>query len=263
LWSDDYEKKFLEILRRPLAGKKEDREVYHIKKSFLVVSIAGLDRVQRKSSGTTKGDVDTDDNFETHMDVTDNFGNELGSTNTDETESDATETDQSQDDTTSENVPDHFKNIRAAAAQGLKRQATRMLDRSVAKMKALDVGDNVLVPVSEFDRGRGDPQNLIGVVLEKSERGFKIGTKAGVLSGVFARNQLEMTKFNKIACDMIPSQKMSIRTAVRLLSVGEGQGKLKCSCQKGCLKNRCKCFKNKRDCNSACHPRITCKNIPQ
>ncbi|KAK7471693.1 hypothetical protein BaRGS_00035666 [Batillaria attramentaria] len=51
LWSDDYEKKVLEILRRPLTGKKEDRDVYHIKNSFAIVSIAGLDRIERKSSG--------------------------------------------------------------------------------------------------------------------------------------------------------------------------------------------------------------------
>ena len=186
-------------------------------------------------------------------------------TETDQTQSDLTETDQAQSDATEtdENLNDHFHSIRAAAAHGLKRQAKRMLNRSVTKMKALDVGDNVLVPVSESDRGRGDPLNLIGVVIEKSERGFKIGTKAGVLSGVFARNQIELTKFNKITCNMIPSDELSIRTAVRLLSVGEGQGMVKCSCKTGCLKIRCKCFKNKRDCTSACHPRITCKNIPQ
>ncbi|KAL8592158.1 hypothetical protein ACOMHN_033529 [Nucella lapillus] len=51
LWYDDYEQQVLEILRRPLTGKKEDWEVYHIKNSFAVVSIAGLDRIQRKSSG--------------------------------------------------------------------------------------------------------------------------------------------------------------------------------------------------------------------
>ena len=129
--------------------------------------------------------MDTDDYYETHADAADNFGNQLGATNTDETESDATETDQTQDDATEtyqtqsdateadENQNDHFHSIRAAAAHGLKRQAKRMLDRSAAKMKALDVGDNVLVPVSEFDRGRGDPLNLIGVVIEKVGEGSK------------------------------------------------------------------------------------------
>jgi transposase InsO family protein len=159
---------------------------------------------------------------------------------------------------------DHFQTIREVAAQGLKRQAKKMTDRSVAKMKDLDVGDNVLIPVSEFDRGRGDPANLIGVVLEKGDRGFKLGTKVGILSGLFARNQIEMTKFNKLKIDMVPEEDdLSIRTAVRLLSVGKGQGKVKCNCKSGCIAMRCNCFKNKRDCTSACHPRITCKNIPK
>ncbi len=43
-----------------------------------------------------------------------------------------------------------------------------MINHVTAKIKTLEAGDNVLVPVPECDRGRGDPANLIGVVLEKT-----------------------------------------------------------------------------------------------
>ena len=66
--------------------------------------------------------------------------------------------------------------LRAEAAKNLRKQAKRMVSRSVAKLKTIEVGDNVLIPVSEFDRGRGDPANLIGIVLEKGDpSGYKGG----------------------------------------------------------------------------------------
>lgn len=44
---------------------------------------------------------------------------------------------------------------------------------------------------------------------------------------------------------------MREREAIRLLSVGHGQGVLKCNC-KGACKN-CNCVKHKQKCNSRCH----------
>jgi len=39
------------------------------------------------------------------------------------------------------------------------------------------VSDNVAVPVSAFDRGKGDPPNVIGVVLAVGKSGHTIGTE--------------------------------------------------------------------------------------
>jgi hypothetical protein len=34
------------------------------------------------------------------------------------------------------------------------------------------------------DRGKGDPRNLLAVVLSREEHGYKLGTKSGVLRGL-------------------------------------------------------------------------------
>ena len=136
-----------------------------------------------------------------------------------------------------------------------------MVSRSVKRLKPIDVGDNVVIPVSEFDRGRGDPANLVGVVLEKGEQGFRVGTKAGILNVRFSRNQIELTKYKGIKSDMIPSDEVTIRSAVCMLSVGHGQGYKRCLCTTTCLTKRCSCLKAGMQCNSSCHPRHACKNI--
>ncbi|KAK7499169.1 hypothetical protein BaRGS_00009716 [Batillaria attramentaria] len=57
-----------------------------------------------------------------------------------------------------------------------------MVSRSTARIKPIETGDNILVPVPEFDRGRGDPANLLGVILDNGVDGFRGGTKVGILS---------------------------------------------------------------------------------
>jgi hypothetical protein len=188
-----------------------------------------------------------------------------GETDKTEESEEMEEEDQGQSEPTDNTGQTNFQKIRAEAARGLRKQAKKMLDRSVAKLKVLEVGDNVLVPVSEFDRGRADPPNLIGIVLRKETKGYKIGTRAGVLQGIFARNQIEMTRYKGLKADMVQDQEkeLSVRTAVRALSIGKGQGKKRCTCKTGCISARCSCFSAGFDCTSACHPRLTCSNVPR
>ena len=40
----------------------------------------------------------------------------------------------------------------------------------------------VAIFMSEFDRGHGDPPNIVGVILEIKDKKYKIGTKAGIVS---------------------------------------------------------------------------------
>jgi hypothetical protein len=143
----------------------------------------------------------------------------------------------------------------------IRKQADRMVSRSNKRMKPIEVGDNVTVPVSEFDRGRGDPANLVGVVLEKGDGGFRVGTKAGILSGKFSRNQIELTKYKGIQAAMVPQVDITIRSAVRFLSIGHGQGYKRCHCMTTCLTKRCSCLKSVMQCDSACHPKHACKNV--
>ena len=54
---------------------------------------------------------------------------------------------------------------------------------------------------------------------------------------------------------------MSVREAVRELSVGKGQGYLKCACTGTCATNRCSCKAAKLACSSKCHGKaVNCRN---
>ena len=74
----------------------------------------------------------------------------------------------------------------------------------------MEIGDTVLIPVSELGRGRGDPVNLIGVVVEKKASGLKPIQVAGVLAGFFSRNQLELVGYKGVSRDMILKAKTEL-----------------------------------------------------
>ena len=70
---------------------------------------------------------------------------------------------------------------------------------SNAKLPSPAVGNCVLLPVSEFDRGRLDTRNIPGVVSEVTEHGFyRIATRHGVVNTTYSRNQL-----HKSGCQLL------------------------------------------------------------
>ena len=99
------------------------------------------------------------------------------------------------------------------------------------------------MPSLEFDTHMGDPANLLGVVLTKEDGMFNVGTKAGILSGTFSRNQIELTKYKGIKRDAVLQDELTGRSAVRALSVGHGQGFKKCLCTTTFLTKRYSCLK--------------------
>ena len=136
-----------------------------------------------------------------------------------------------------------------------------MLSKTYQKLRCLNVGDNVLIPMSEFDMERGDPLNTIGTVLEKKENGsVKVGTKEGVIQGWLSIPQVEFAKQTLLKAEDVPSTEMTIRRAVRVLSVGTGQGFKRCQSKGACLTKQCSCFKEGNLCIGSCHPRSNCKN---
>ena len=55
-----------------------------------------------------------------------------------------------------------------------------------------EVGDNVAIPIPMVDKGRGDPRNILGVVLDRNEHDmYKIVVKAGILSPKYSGNQFD------------------------------------------------------------------------
>ena len=143
-------------------------------------------------------------------------------------------------------------------------QAERMVKRSRIDLKVAEVGDNVAIPIPMVDKGRGDPRNILGVVLDRNEHDmYKVAVKAGILSTKYSRNQFDLCPQRLLNhSDVNTECTITLRQALKSTATG-GQGFFRCDCSKGnkqCQTNRCKCFKAKILCNSKCHNSITCKN---
>ncbi|KAK7112016.1 hypothetical protein V1264_011536 [Littorina saxatilis] len=172
------------------------------------------------------------------------------------------ENDNTSDDPT---VAEHMKKLRACRAEaslGQETSSAQMLSSSNAKQPSLNVGDCVLLPVSEFDRGRLDARNIPGVVSKITEHGaYRIATKHGVVKTAYSRNQLQ-----KADCQILKLQDTnpavsSFRKIATKHSAHGGQGYAKCACQTSCSSKRCACRKSGTLCHSHCHPKNSkCKN---
>ena len=97
-------------------------------------------------------------------------------------------------------VEEHKKEIkrrRIEASAGQLSQAERMVKRSHIPCKPGSPGDNVAVPIPSVDRGRGDPRNILGVILyrDKGDQ-YRIAVKSGILKGLYSRNQFDLAHRN-------------------------------------------------------------------
>jgi hypothetical protein len=92
---------------------------------------------------------------------------------------------------------------RRNASESMRRQANRMRNLSERILTEVEVGKNILIPIPMVDSGKGDPRNLLAVVLSREEHGYKLGTKSGVLCGLYTRNQFELSDNNFLAKDTV------------------------------------------------------------
>ncbi|KAK4326939.1 hypothetical protein Pmani_002543 [Petrolisthes manimaculis] len=99
-------------------------------------------------------------------------------------------------------------------------QAQKMVKRNRRLLTEANVGDNVTVPIPNVDRGRTDPKNLIGVIVERdSQELYKIATKSGVLDGKFSRNQFDICGYAMYSIEDVDMQKtLPLRKAVQEVS---------------------------------------------
>jgi len=153
---------------------------------------------------------------------------------------------------------------RKRAREGLMRQAERMIKRSKIMNKEGNVGDNVTIPIPMYDRGRGDPRNLIGIIVDRDQNDmYTIAVRAGILKGKYSRNQFDLcTQKLHVLEEFKTDADIELRQAVQHESLSGGQGFVKCNCtgRSRCEVNRCKCFKAGVKCNSRCHSTLSCAN---
>jgi hypothetical protein len=82
----------------------------------------------------------------------------------------------------------HISSARKEAHENMKKQAKRMKIISDATHPPVDVGGNVILPISYVDRTKSDFRNIVGEVLERNEDGlYRIGTKEGVVNKLYCR----------------------------------------------------------------------------
>jgi hypothetical protein len=60
-----------------------------------------------------------------------------------------------------------------------KKRAEDMLKATSSRYGVVDVGTTVRIPIDQVDRGKIDPRNVLGVVLENSDGYYQIGTQNG------------------------------------------------------------------------------------
>ena len=124
-------------------------------------------------------------------------------------------------------------------------QAQSMLTKSARRYKQAKVGDSVMVHLPELDRGRCEFPNVHAVVLEINEAGlYKLGTRNGLLNGLYSRNQFEPLPIPLLSTSEVNTgENIPLRTVANIQSQGAGQGFIKCGCVKTCQANNCKCKK--------------------
>ena len=138
-----------------------------------------------------------------------------------------------------------------------------MRTRSKRYVPEVSIGDYVALPIPDVDRGLSEARNLICriVDIDYDKSLYELACEAAVLDTMFARNSFDLVKDCSVELEVKLDKKLSIRQAVKELSVGGGQGFLKCNCTGGCLTNRCSCKKAGLLCNSRCHKANgNCKN---
>ena len=69
---------------------------------------------------------------------------------------------------------------------------------------------SVTVPISQFDRSKSDPPNIIGLVLKFDQRDYQIGTRTAKIKGRLARNQIEFIIFTRLKFEDIPDEEFSL-----------------------------------------------------
>ena len=88
-----------------------------------------------------------------------------------------------------------------------------MIKRSRVVLTAGEEGDNVAVPIPAVDRGRGDPRNLLGVIVDVDDsEQYTIACPSGVLKGKYSRNQFDVCTQRLLLLDDVNREcKVSLR----------------------------------------------------
>ena len=154
---------------------------------------------------------------------------------------------------------DACNKIRAGIKRCQEKQQDRMLNTASKKFKEAEVGDSVLIPISQPDKVHSlGPRNILGCITSRDESTYSIGTTLGTLAVNYSRNQFELSPTNLLPLDSIPPRTVTQTEAMQSSSLGISNSPT-CRC-KHCKTQRCPCKKSGRSCNTKCHRGQVCLN---
>lgn len=122
-------------------------------------------------------------------------------------------------------------------------QAEYLTKKTKWKLSEFAVGDNVIAPIPQYDHAPIDPRNILGVIVEYGDFGYR----TEILTGYLSRNQIEAVKDTSLFAAMVPELQLFLRDSLKKLSKTGGQGFLSCKCKGGCSTSKYK-LKSKRCC---------------
>jgi len=135
------------------------------------------------------------------------------------------------------------------------------MNKGKKRIKEYQIGELVRVAIPRIDRFSVDRPTLPCKIMEITENNkYGLGSKFGRIEIYYTAGELEplgTTSFPEL--DDIPSNKISIREAARLQSVGSASVGI-CNCKSDCNNNRCRCKRAGGSCNSRCHSGHSCQN---
>ncbi|XP_046560064.1 uncharacterized protein LOC124269094 [Haliotis rubra] len=136
---------------------------------------------------------------------------------------------------------------RKEAADGRFAQAERMVKRSRLEHVAGNPGDNVTIPIPLVDRGKGEPRNIMGVILDGNENDlYRVAVRSGILKERYCRSQYDLSAQNNLSMvDVQTDKEIGLRQAVQQELVCGGQGYTKCNCAQNA--KQCKTIKYMMD----------------
>ena len=82
------------------------------------------------------------------------------------------------------------------------------MKRSHINLKPAELYVNVAILIPMVDRGRGDPRNILGVILDKSDNDLHtVAVKAGVLKPKCTRNDFSLCPQKLLTKDHVNTEK--------------------------------------------------------
>ncbi|KAF2894621.1 hypothetical protein ILUMI_11552 [Ignelater luminosus] len=128
-----------------------------------------------------------------------------------------------------------------------------MLQQSYSKYSKVEIGQNVLVKISDVDRGRLALRNIFAVVLPEREDLCQFGTLTREVERLYAKNEFQPSHTNTLAFSDVPIDKKFSLRIVAAKESNSAQSFLRCNCRKQCGNKKHECVLNKIKSNSKCH----------